>query len=96
MLSVYSAKAKQKVCVKCSRCAHWLGQTKEAGSQSCYYKNGIRVVAKIDTDICRTADAIFEQYHYHCSQNCILTVKKHSRMPNIVLSIEAFQYIPIA
>lgn len=67
----------------------------EAGSQSCYYENCIQMVAKIHTDVSRTADAVFEQCHYHCSQNSIVTAKNHSRMTNIVLGVVAFQYVPI-
>lgn len=79
MLSVYSAKAKQKLYVLNAK-GVWLGQTDEAGSQPCYYKDGIQMVAKIDRDVWRAADAIFEQYHCHCSQTSILTVKNHSWM----------------
>jgi len=31
---------------------------------------------KIDTKVHRTADAIFKEYHCHCSQNSILKAKK--------------------
>lgn len=88
MLSVYSAKAKQKLYVLNAK-GVWLGQTNEAGSQPCYYKDGIQMVAKIDRDVWRAADAISELTNQHFNS-------KKSFLNDMVFSAVAFQYVPIA
>lgn len=77
LLSVYSAKAKQKAYVLNGE-GVFIDQVKLMRLEVSFaiIRMVFRWLRKIDTDVRRTADAIFEQYHCHCSQNSILTVKK--------------------
>lgn len=93
LLSVYWAKAKQKAYVLNFK-GVFIDQVKLMRLEISFgiIKTVFKWLQKIDMDVHRTADVIFEQHHCHCSQNSSLTVKNNFRMANIVLSVVAFHY----